>query len=183
MTAAEMNVAEEARALAVLLHPHPHFGGNRLHPFINGLFHRLPTVGITAVRFDFASAESTVARDEVIAILDELSPQWSELPTVLAGYSFGAGIAASVVDGRIAGWYLLAPPAGMLSAGTIGGDPRPKAIVVPEFDQFSPPDAIADTVAGWKMTTVTTLPKADHFLGAVDPVVQGASIWIESVGR
>jgi alpha/beta superfamily hydrolase len=183
VTAAEVNVAEEAGALAVLLHPHPHFGGNRLHPFIDGLFHRLPTVGVTAIRFDFASAETPVARDEVVAVLDEVSPQWPGLPTVLTGYSFGAGVAAAVADGRIAGWYLLAPPAGMLSAGTIGGDPRPKAIVVPEFDQFSPPDAIADTVAGWEMTTVTTLPNADHFLGAVEPVVQGALSWIEGVRR
>jgi alpha/beta superfamily hydrolase len=57
--ATEVNVAEEATAtaLAVLLHPHPHFGGNRFHPFIEALFRRLPEIGVTAIRFDFLSAE------------------------------------------------------------------------------------------------------------------------------
>jgi alpha/beta superfamily hydrolase len=183
VTAAEMNVAEEARALAVLLHPHPHFGGNRLHPFIDGLFHRLPGVAVTAIRFDFTSAEPAAAREEVMAALDEASLQWPELPVVLAGYSFGAGIAAELADLRIAAWYLLAPPAAMLSAAAVGGDRRPKAIVVPEFDQFSPPDAIAHTVAGWETTTVTTLPKADHFLGSVQRIVDDALRWIEAVSR
>jgi alpha/beta superfamily hydrolase len=43
---------------------------------------------------------------------------------ILAGYSFGAGIASSIGDERIAGWYLLAPPTEMLSASNIGNDPR-----------------------------------------------------------
>jgi hypothetical protein len=174
-----MNVAEEARALAVLLHPHPHFGGNRFHPFIDALFRRLPDVAVTAIRFDFSSAEPSVAREEVAAAMDEGSTRWPQLPVVLAGYSFGAGIAAGVGDERIAGWYLLAPPVAMLAGSPIGPDPRPKGIVVPEFDQFSPPAAVERVVTGWERTTVTTVPNADHFLGAVAPFVDDAFDWID----
>ena len=53
----EMNAADEARGVAVLLHPHPHFGGNRFHPFIEALFRRLPDIAVSAIRFDFTSAE------------------------------------------------------------------------------------------------------------------------------
>jgi alpha/beta superfamily hydrolase len=176
-----MNTADEAKALAVLLHPHPHFGGNRFHPFIEGLFRGLPGIGVTAIRFDFASAEPSVARQEVMRSLDEGSGRWPHLPVVVAGYSFGAGIAAGIADERIVGWYLLAPPAAMLSDVPIGDDPRPKAIVVPELDQFSPPAAIADAVAGWQMTTVTTLANTDHFLGVFQPIVDGALHWIEQL--
>jgi hypothetical protein len=119
--AVEMNIADEATGLAVLLHPHPHFGGNRFHPFIDGLFRRLPDVAVTAIRFDFASAEPPAARQEVVAALDQASARWTELPVFLVGYSFGAGIAAEIADRRIAGWYLLAPPTAMLSGATIGG--------------------------------------------------------------
>ena len=91
---AEMNTTEEARALAVLLHPHPDFGGNRFHPFIDGLFRRLPERAVTAIRFDFSSADLSVAHEEVVAAIDEGSTRWPQLPVVLAGYSFGAGIAA-----------------------------------------------------------------------------------------
>jgi len=178
---ADMNAADESRGLAVLLHPHPHFGGDRFHPFVEGLFRRLPGIGVSAIRFDFSSAEPSAAREEVLVAIEEGSARWPQLPIILAGYSFGAGVAAGVDDRRIAGWYLLAPPREMLSTVTIGSDPRPKAVVVPEHDQFSPPAAIAETVAGWEETTVSTVPNADHFLGAVQPIVDNALRWIELI--
>ena len=140
-------------------------------------------MAVTSVRFDFTSAEPPVARKEVVTAIDEASAAWPELPIVLIGYSFGAGIAAAIADRRIAGWYLLAPPVAMLSGTPVGTDPRPKAIVVPEFDQFSPPAAIAQITSGWEMTTVTTLPDTDHFLGAVQPIVEGALRWIDGGAR
>jgi alpha/beta superfamily hydrolase len=106
--------------------------------------------------------------------MEEGAAQWPRLPVILAGYSFGAGIAAGIGDERIAGWYLLAPPSAMLTDSPIGDDPRPKEIAVPEHDQFSPPATVAHVVAGWEHTTVTTVPKADHFLGAVQPIVDSA---------
>jgi len=178
---ADVNTAHEARALAVLLHPHPDFGGNRFHPFIEGLFRRLPESGVTAIRFDFSSAEPSAAHGEVLAAIDEGSARWPQRPIVLAGYSFGAGVAAGVGDERIVGWYLLAPQAPILSAAPLGPDPRPKGIAVPEFDQFSPPAAIREVVGGWENTTVTTVANADHFLGAVSPIVDGALRWIDGL--
>jgi alpha/beta superfamily hydrolase len=174
-----MNTADEARGFAVLLHPHPDFGGDRFHPFVEALFRGLPDIGINAIRFDFSSAALSVACDEALAAIDEGAVRWPQLPAVVAGYSFGAGIAVSIGDDRIAGWYLLAPPVAMLSAATIGNDSRPKAVVVPEHDQFSPPAVVAQVVAGWEMTTVTTLPKTDHFLGAVQPIAESALHWIK----
>ena len=177
----ELNTADRARGFAVLLHPHPHFGGNRFHPFIEALFRRLPDIAVSAIRFDFSSAEPPAARQEALAAIDEGAARWPQLPAILAGYSFGAGIAAGVGDERIAGWYLLAPPSTTLSVSTIGSDPRPKAVVVPEFDQFSPPHEVAQLVAGWEKTTVTTVPNTDHFLGAVVPIVDGALHWMEQI--
>jgi uncharacterized protein len=175
----EMNSAAQARGVGVLLHPHPDFGGNRFHPFIEGLFRRLPGVSVTAIRFDFSSADLSAAREEAVAAIDGAVAQWPGLPIVLAGYSFGAGIAAAIDDARITGWYLLAPQSATLTGSTIGDDLRPKAIVVPEYDQFSPPATIAQVVAAWEMTTITTVPKVDHFLGAIQPIVDNAIEWIE----
>ena len=177
----EINTADEARGIAVLLHPHPHFGGNRFHPFVEGLFRRLPEIAVSAIRFDFSSAELSTAGEEAVAAMDEGAARWPQLPVILAGYSFGAGIASSIGDERIAGWYLLAPPSEMLSASNIGDDPRPKAIIVPEYDQFSPPATVAQVVAMWEKTTITTVPNADHFLGAVQPIVDSALRWIERI--
>jgi uncharacterized protein len=173
-----MNAPDEVRGTAVLLHPHPDFGGNRFHPFIDGLFRQLPDEAVSALRIDFTSSDQTTARADVLATIDAASDLWPGLPLALVGYSFGAGIAAGINDDRVSGWYLLAPPTDMLSHALIGTDSRPKAIVVPENDQFFPPEVTEREVAGWASTTVTIIPGADHFLGRVDAIVDGAADWI-----
>jgi hypothetical protein len=176
-----MHTGDEARGLAVLLHPHPDFGGDRFHPFIEAMFRRLPGIGINAIRFDFSSADPSIACEEAVTAIDEGLARWPQLPALLVGYSFGASVAANIVDERIAGWYLLAPPSALLCTATIGNDPRPKAVVVPEHDQFSPPAVVAQVVAGWEMTTVTILRNTDHFLGDVQPIVESALHWVEGI--
>jgi alpha/beta superfamily hydrolase len=177
----DIRTADDASAFAVLLHPHPNYGGDRFHPFIDGLFHRLPGISVNAVRFDFSSAEDVKARDEVLAAIDTAAARWPQLPAILVGYSFGAAIAARIEDDRVLAWYLLAPPLVMLADATIRDVPRPKTLVIPEHDQFSPPGAVIEAVAPWQTTTVTTVPDADHFLGVVEPVVDAALIWIREV--
>jgi uncharacterized protein len=178
-----MNASDEARGTAVLLHPHPDFGGNRFHPFIDGLFRRLPEVAVSAFRIDFTSSDPSTARADVLATIDAACALWPGLPLALVGYSFGAGIAVGINDNRVAGWYLLAPPTEMLSGAVIGADPRSKAIVVSENDQFFPPEVTEREVAGWVSTTVTVVPGADHFLGRVDGIVDGAVEWIGHLVR
>ena len=78
--ALEINTADGPRGVTVLLHPHPHFGGNRFHPFIEGLFRRLPDIAVNAIRFDFTSAEPSAASQQVVAALDEGAAPWPELP-------------------------------------------------------------------------------------------------------
>jgi alpha/beta superfamily hydrolase len=166
-------------AIAVLLHPHPHYGGNRFHPFVDGLYRRLPAAGVGAARFDFGSADADTARAEVVEAIDEAERRAPDTPIVVAGYSFGAGVAAHVDDARIVGWFLLAPQVTALESASIGADPRPKAIVVPEHDQYSPPADVDRAVAGWTATTVTVLDDADHFLGVmVSEIVDRALEWI-----
>jgi uncharacterized protein len=179
----DINGPDDVQGVAVLLHPHPDFGGSRFHPFIDGLFRRLPEVGVGAVRIDFTSADQLAARTDVSAALEAGMTRWPRSPLVLVGYSFGAGIAVGISDDRISGWYLLAPPTDSLARALIGPDPRPKAIVVPEHDQFFPLEATAREVAEWASTTVTTAPDADHFLGHVDPIVNQAMAWIGRMAR
>jgi uncharacterized protein len=177
----DINAADAASAFAVLLHPHPDYGGDRFHPFINTLFLRLPAASVSAIRFDFSTAATAEARDEVIAAINVGTERWPQLSVIIAGYSFGAGIAATVDDPRIAGWYLLAPPSVMLAHSAIGDDPRPKAVLVPEHDQFSTPETVEQLIGGWRSTTMDTLAGTDHFLGAVEPVVDHALSWIGSL--
>jgi alpha/beta superfamily hydrolase len=175
----DINAPEHPHGFCVLLHPHPDFGGNRFHPYIDGMFRRLPEIGEASLRFDFSSSDPSVAQEELRSALDLGSTRWPGLPAMLAGYSFGAGVALETADDRIAAWHLLAPPVTALSGAAIGKDPRPKAIVVPEHDQFFPLEAIQDEVSEWVATSVTVAPGVDHFVRQVNPIVDASLQWIE----
>ena len=174
----DIRAADPASAVAVLLHPHPDHGGNRFHPFIDRLFGRLPGASVSAARFDFTTSSPSGACEQVVSAIDEGAAQWPACPVFLAGYSFGAGIAAMVDDPRVAGWYLLAPV--MLEQSVIGDDPRPKRVLIPEHDQFSPRTAIETLTREWQSTSLSTLPDTDHFLGPVEPAVDDALAWIRA---
>jgi uncharacterized protein len=179
----EINPADDPIGVAVLLHPHPDFGGNRHHPFVEGLYRRLPEGSVSALRFDFSTGDMESARGETGQAVAVAEERWPGTPVVLVGYSFGAAAAAGVAGGPVAAWFLLAPPAVMLGDATIGDRPGPKAIHVPERDQYSAPSVVSAAVADWVDTTVSVVPGADHFLGVVGPVVDSAFDWVVEVHR
>lgn len=168
---------DDAPVVAVLLHPHPDYGGDRYHPFVGEVFRRVPA----AVRFDFASGAVDGAVAQTVAAIDMANERWPTSRIVLAGYSFGAGIAANVDDGRVDSWFLLAPQVPMLERSPIGGDgERPKSILVPEHDQYSPPDAVRRATDRWRATSVATVA-GDHFLATVITEVTNACVaWVLS---
>ena len=154
--------AADAWASAVVLHPHPDMGGDRFNNVVTALFEALPSVGVTAARFDFSSSNVDTAVAETIEMLDVVSPE----PRFVIGYSFGGGVAARVSDDRVAGRCLIAPPPWKAS--------RPEAYVIAaEHDQFFnvedlQPDAV---VTG-----------ADHFFaGRTDDVVRLVLTWLRDL--
>jgi uncharacterized protein len=171
----DFNGGEDAWAAAVLLHPHPDFGGNRFNAVIDGLYRKLPLAGISTFRFDFSSSELPIAAAETVEVLNHCTAR----PLAFVGYSFGADVAATVDDERIAGWFLIAPP--LIDARrprAIATDARPKGLLLAELDQFSPPGRSSHIAAKWVNTTVGMVPGADHFLmGHTDPVVDETLRW------
>jgi alpha/beta superfamily hydrolase len=169
----ELAVAPEARAAAVLCHPHPQYGGSMRAGLIGDLFRALPAQGITTLRFNFRGVErSDGAWDEgraersdanaAVVALDAAVP--ASLPVVLAGWSFGGDMALSVHHPRVAGWCVIAPPlhyAGALDA--IGADPRPKHVILGEHDDVVSAERALDLTASWRTTTLEVIPGATHF--------------------
>lgn len=181
MAQLDVRSPEQPWLVAVLLHPHPRFGGNRFHPFVDGLANQLPELGVAAVRFDFVSDDGDGARRQVEGAIEASADRWPGAASVLMGYSFGAGVAASVADPRLKGWYLLAPQVEPLRHSRLGEDARPKRVVVPELDQYGPPAAVQPVLETWIATTVSVAPGIDHFLGPVGPVVDDALQWVRSL--
>ena len=172
---AELAVATiDPRAAMVLCHPHPQYGGTMRSIVVSELFKALPGRGVTCLRFNFRGVENSTGthdhghgeRDDALAAISVLTSEAPDLPLVLAGWSFGADVSASVVDERIAGWFLIAPPLRVLPARefVVGADPRPKHLAVPEHDAFRPPDSAREATTGWVNTTIEVVAGADHFL-------------------
>jgi uncharacterized protein len=194
--AADLAVPDHAWAGAVLCHPHPAYGGDRHNIVVDRLFRTLPVAGVAAARFDFRLAgrpgaaaptggpaarageqlDVRAALDLVAGRIEPGRPLW------LVGYSFGADVALSVDDDRVAGWVAVAPPLRFGPPPRPGtGDPRPVLVLAAEHDQYNPPERLRQAVASWADATVTVVPMADHFLAGATSVVAGVVLdWIRA---
>jgi len=175
----DLEVADDAWAGAVVCHPHPAYGGDRHNIVVDRIFRTLAEAGVTVLRFDFREGEGH--ERDVLAAVDEVARQLKPgRPLWLIGYSFGADIALSVGDQRVAGWAAVAPP---LRFGPppcpAAGDTRPVLVLAAEHDQFTSPDDLRDATAAWSDATVTVIGGADHFLpGATGRVAQAILAWL-----
>jgi len=168
--------ADAVQGAVVLAHPHPMQGGSMASLVTSELFRLLPQRGLATLRFNFrgvgrSGGEHGHGRTEahdVTAALATLEELWPHRPLVLSGWSFGADVSLSLTDPRIDGWAAIAPPLRVLPveelAAAAGADPRPKLLIVPEHDEFRPPEPAREATAGWTNTTIEVVPGADHFL-------------------
>jgi len=177
---ADLARVDGAAAGVVLTHPHPLYGGDRFNPIIDTLFAMLPAAGLTTIRFDFRGVnESGGTHDDgdserldVVAAIELLDFVQADQPVWLVGYSFGALVALNVVDPRVAGWIAIAPPLAAFPGRTLSDtDHRPKLVLVPQHDQYTPPDAMAPIIESWQAAEMRTIESCDHFLvGRVQPI-------------
>jgi alpha/beta superfamily hydrolase len=188
----ELSVPEQAWSAAVLAHPHPEFGGSMRSIVTAAMFDALPAAGVACLRFNFRGvgrSEGTHGggRDEradLVAAIDVLSPITEGLPLVLAGWSFGADTALTVGDERLAGWIAVAPPlrAAAVADMVAPADPRPKLVVVPEHDQFRPPESARPVIEEWASTRLEIVPAGDHYLvGRADQLMAVSLAWLEQL--
>lgn len=184
----DLVVPADARAAAIICHPHPQYGGTRHDQVVGALFAALPTVGVAALRFDFRSDfdDGRGERLDAAAALDRLAGRCPDVPLLATGYSFGAMIALSVAepvtsgsDPDVTGCVAVAAP---LAMGAPLAPACPTLVVVPAHDQFSPPAATRPIVAGWTDATLIEVEAADHFLhGRTAAVSDAVAAWVEDL--
>lgn len=151
-------------------------GGDRHNNVIDALFRALPPAGVTAHRFDFTSSDLAIAAAQTLDVVALAATD--SVPVFLLGYSFGGGVAATINDDRLAGWFLVAPALTIVEP-TIGNDPRPKGIASAEQDQFFPPELIDERTSEWVNVERTVIPGADHFFpGKTGAVALEVLAWI-----
>ena len=180
MLDADLHQVPDSCAGVVLCHPHPQYGGSRFDHVVTALFDGLPDHSISALRFDFRRTHGggIDERLDAAAAIDLLAERLDGRPVHLVGYSFGAMVALGTAHAGVASRVLIAPPFPMDPALAGDGPPTgPTLVVVPEHDQFCPPEAARPVVDTWDDVTVATVSMADHFLAG------RASVVVDLVGR
>jgi hypothetical protein len=179
---------DRAPAGIVICHPHPLYGGDMDNPVVLAVAEAGAAHGLATLRFNFRGVggsagawdEGRGEQDDVRAALRYLRDRLGAAPVALAGYSFGARMAAAVVaDGeRVAGLALVAPPLAFP-----GGDAirpcdvdGPVLVVAGSRDEYCPPAALQQLAAALPGATVSRLDGGDHFFTTTGPALRQALI-------
>jgi uncharacterized protein len=186
----------EVHLAAVVCHPHPLYQGTMHNKVVYQAAKALDSLGIPVLRFNFrgvGTSEGTYdhgrgEEDDVRAALDYLSSQFSGVPLVAAGFSFGAwvGLRAGCSDPRVVDLIGLGLPIDdrKLGFGYLGACTKPKLLIQGENDQYAARSHFESFVQTFspeatKETQVVFIPAADHFFqGHLEEVANALLRWM-----
>lgn len=170
---------EQARGWALILHPHPLFGGARENKVVttlsracvqHGLVALRPNfrgVGASAGEFDHGKGETLDMR-EVVAQFLQRYPHFSGLPLVMGGFSFGSAV-VSQVHAYLADPEQTGPkPVGLMLLGTAASRfdvalvPEDTLVIHGEEDDTVPLDAVMNWARPQSLPLIV-IPGAGHF--------------------
>lgn len=190
---AELYLPDAPTAAVVITHPHPQMGGDMYTPVPAGFFRALDGGSAAALRFNFRGVgrstgehdKGNAERLDVAAAVDFLAQAAPGVPLLIAGWSFGADVSLTLDDDRVAGWFLAAPPLGVVDATEMAAQssPAPKVLAIGENDQFNPPEKAQAKIDGWQNTSIEVIAGADHFFGMQMPeLVAAFSGFVDGAG-
>ncbi|MBU0493932.1 MAG: dienelactone hydrolase family protein [Chloroflexi bacterium] len=155
---------------ALVCHPHPLMGGSMHDRVVLAIVGALVQRGMMALRFDFRAqfGQGIAEQEDVAGAMDWLSvqPGVAAGHMALAGYSFGASVAARVAprDPRIQVLALIAPPGENLTPDLLAGYTRPVCLVAGDRDHVCPATALRAWATRLSApTSLHILPGVDHF--------------------
>ena len=178
-----------------ICHPHPQYGGDMDNPVVVRAAEVCQAARLATMRFNFRGVGgSTGAFDNGRGEQDDLMAAHAHLagslpagaPIAVAGYSFGATIAARVaMRRRVAGLALIAPALAMAALADLtdlSTFKQPLLVVAGTADQYCPLDALERFVRSIPDATVRTIDGADHFFfGKLFPLGEVIAPWARAV--
>jgi alpha/beta superfamily hydrolase len=165
----------QAAGRAVICHPHPLHGGTMQNKVVTTATRAAAAAGLATVRFDFRGVGASEGEHEhgegerldVRAALRHADRQASSGLRLLAGFSFGSAMSASVVsEGELVDLLILVGPP--LATFELPRPPLPHhgiLAVVGDRDSFCPLDQLETYIGAYDDTRarMKVVPDADHF--------------------
>lgn len=175
--AMHMSADAPVRAMAIIAHPHPLFGGSMDNKVVTTMARAMFDAGAAVVRFNFrgvgksegAHDEGRGETDDMLAVIDFANTVVSGVsrPLWLGGFSFGGAVAlAASARCRVDEMVLVAPAFDRLtrlnSMEDVGKPPASTLLIHGEKDDTV---ALAGSLAWAKPRdmAVVVVPEADHF--------------------
>jgi len=165
--------------MALILHPHPLYGGTMNNKVVYTLFHCFAKRGFAAMRFNFRGVGRSHGKydngqgelADAASALDWLQTNNPNAKSVwIGGFSFGAWIAMQLLMRRpeIAGFVAVAPPANLFDFAFLAPCPSSGIILHGTADEHVPENDVqrlADRLKHQKDIKVVykTISGANHF--------------------
>jgi alpha/beta superfamily hydrolase len=165
--------------IALILHPHPRFGGTMNNKVVYHLYHAFARRGFAVLRFNFRGVGRSQGEfdngigelSDAASALDWLQTYNPDAPSCwIAGFSFGAWIGMQLLMRRpeIQGFISVAPPASMYDFNFLAPCPSSGIIIQGTADEVVPQEStakLAEKLQAQKGITVdyVTIAGASHF--------------------
>jgi alpha/beta superfamily hydrolase len=169
--------SQRAERVALILHPHPLYGGTMHNKVVFQTAKALEAEGFVTLRFNFRGVgDSTGEHDRVRGAIEDarialdylLTHQPAAREIVLAGFSFGAAVALrfGCDDGRVQRLIAIATPASWVDAALLSACAKPIGFIHGERDELAPLTALQqllNRVEGTHQFSLRVIAGADHF--------------------
>jgi len=184
--------------IALVMHPHPKFGGTMNHKVVYNLFHAFARSGFSVLRFNFRGvgrsqgafnngagelADAAAALDWMQSYHGSASHCW------VTGFSFGAWISMQLLMRRpeIDSFISVAPPANIYDFSFLAPCPSSGLLLQGAADETVPEEDVsklADKLIGQRGPGIQyrTIAGADHFFeGKLDELTDVIENYIKTV--
>src|SRR5882762_715101 len=186
--------AQPVTGVALVLHPHPLFGGTMHNKVVFRAASALNDAGLVVLRINFRGVgqstgrhdEGRGEREDARAGLDYLSEHYAGLPLTICGFSFGArvGLDLGVSDARVANLISIGTPVNMYDFSFLEACRKPILFIHGEQDEFGDVGKLRELVAGLAQQTgaqLVVIPNVGHFFeGRFDELKQAITDWVRS---
>lgn len=178
--------------VAVFCHPHPLYGGTMHNKVVYRGSEALAELGMPVLRFNFRGVNLSEGshddgrgeQDDLRAALDFIGGRCGNLPVLLCGFSFGAGMTLQVGPGdrRVEAMLVVAPPITGYDYPGLPSCVKPKVVIQGSADITCPPERLAVGFPLWgEPRRRIDVPGATHFfdrqLPELKQAVQDGATW------
>ena len=176
--------------IAIILHPHPQFGGTMNNRVVYNLHYAFYNLGFTVLRFNFRGVgRSQGEYDQGIGELSDAASALDYLQAMnpnakhcwVAGFSFGAWIGMQLLMRRpeITGFISVSPPANMYDVSFLAPCPSSGILIQGTNDEVVTPSAVqklVDKLRTQRHITINhdEIKGANHFFESEMPDLMGS---------